>query len=259
MATEPPPAGRGIQREMLLATAAELFARRGYRATTLDDIAAELDIKKTSLYHYIHSKEQLLIEIYDQILDRIEAAVGPIAKIDLPVDERLRRMVHAHVAVVGAEHDMLAVMFREEAELPEPSRSGIAARKRAYERIFERTIEEGQQTGALRPLPARLVVVGLLGMCNWMYKWYRPGRFSIDEIAGTFMLLLESGWLPGADDRRGAYPRPTNLEEALQPTLDAVGRLQTGVAEVQTELSRLEGRLQDGLIQPKPGEAEERR
>ena len=96
MAVSPRPqsTGRGISRSALLATAAELFARKGYRATTLDDIASELGLKKASLYHYIRSKDELLADIYQQIFDRIEAEVAPLVSLDLPVDERLRRMVN---------------------------------------------------------------------------------------------------------------------------------------------------------------------
>ncbi|MGH2726819.1 MAG: TetR/AcrR family transcriptional regulator, partial [Actinomycetota bacterium] len=135
---------------------AELFARHGYRATTLDDVAGALGVKKASLYHYIGSKEELLTEIYDRILERITSTVAPIASTKLPADERLRRMVHAHVGVVASERDMLAVLFREEAELSEPFRRAIRRRKRDYERIFEGVVEEGERLHLLRPVGPRL-------------------------------------------------------------------------------------------------------
>ena len=51
------PAERGVSHQSLIGVAAELFARKGYRATTLDDIAAELGLKKASLYHYIKQRK----------------------------------------------------------------------------------------------------------------------------------------------------------------------------------------------------------
>src|SRR5580693_772867 len=176
MTPEPPqvPTSRGISRETLLATAAELFARKGYRATTLDDIAGELGLKKASLYHYIRSKDELLADIYQQIFDRIEAEVAPLVSLDLPAGERLRRMIHAHLTVVTAELPSLSVVFSEESELPADLQRGIRHRKRAHEALFEKVIAEGQREGVFRPGSVRLMVVALLGMCNWIYKWLRP-------------------------------------------------------------------------------------
>lgn len=240
-------ASRGIPRDALLSAAAELFARQGYRATTLDDLAASLRIRKASLYHYIRSKEDLLTAIYDRIFDRIERAVRPIAGEDLPADERLRRMIHAHVEVVAAESDMLAVVFREEAELSHAKQVAIRRRKRDYERIFADVIDAGRRSGLLRDLPTGLLVRALLGMCNWMYQWYRPERGAWQEIAGEFTLLLESGWLAADDRRRGAWARPDSVDEALAPARDAVRRARAELDEASAELARATERLHDGL------------
>ena len=237
---------RGIAREDLLSAAAELFARQGYRATTLDDVAGVLRIRKASLYHYIRSKEDLLTGIYDRIFDRIEAAVRPLAAEPWPADERLRRMIHGHVAVVAAESDMLAVVFREEAELGQAKQAAIRRRKRAYEDVFAQVIAEGQAAGVLRPLSPALLVRALLGMCNWMYQWYRPERGSAEDIAGEFTLLLESGWLAG-DARRGAFARPESVDEALAPARDAVRRSRAELDRASSELARAAERLHDGL------------
>lgn len=238
---------RGVTGERLLAAAAELFARHGYRATTLDDVARAVDIKKASLYHYIRSKEDLLTRIYDRILDRIEATVRPLAEQSLPADERLRRMIHAHVQVVAEERNMLAVVFQEEPELSQANQVVIRQRKRAYERIFERVLEQGQASGRLRELPPRLVVLGLLGMCNWLYQWYRPEKHSAGDIAGLFTLLLESGWLAGEDARRGAWARTSTVHEALAPTRQSVTRARDEMERALAELARAEERLKDGL------------
>jgi AcrR family transcriptional regulator len=244
-------------RDAILGEAAALFARQGYRATTLDDVAESLDIKKASLYHYIRSKEELLTEIYDRILTRIDAAVRPIGESDIPADERLRRMVHAHLEVVTAERDMLAVVFREEAELSPDAKRAIRARKRDYERIFERVVDEGQQAGLLRPITTRLAVLALLGMCNWTYQWFRdpgdtpnPETFSAGEVSAEFVLLLEAGWQAGGDGRRRAWPRPDTVAEAVAPVARALENAQAALAAASAELGHAADRFQDGLAHP---------
>ncbi|WP_079168006.1 TetR/AcrR family transcriptional regulator [Streptomyces colonosanans] len=249
MTSRPQAAGRGLTRESLLATAAQLFARKGYRATTLEDIAGELGLKKASLYHYIRSKDELLADIYQQIFDRIEAAVAPLAALDLPVDERLRRMVHAHIAVVTAELPSLSVAFSEESELPTELQRGIRHRKRAHEALFEKVIAEGQRQGVFRPGSVRLMVLALLGMCNWIYKWHRPDAAdpgAVEEIAAEFALILESGIRPG-ERRSGAHPRFSNLDEAFEPADQSVKRVRAELERLEAELSETRERLRDGL------------
>ncbi len=237
-----------------MTTAAGLFAGQGYRATTLSDIAEALGVKKASLYHYIGSKEDLLTAIYQQIFDRIEATVGPLASLDFSPDERLRRMLHAHITVVAEELDMLAVTFREETELPDKHQRLIKRRKRRYDRLFEDVLEEGKRAGVFRAdLPSRLAVFGMLGACNWMYKWYDPAKGSAESIGAVFALLFESGIATGADARAGAWPRAETVDEAFE---DAEASLQTVRDEVDrltTELTRARDRLRDGLARPERG------
>lgn len=239
---------RGLDRGTLLAAAAALFARKGYRATTLDDIAGELGLKKASLYHYIRSKDELLAEIYQLIFDRIEQAVAPLAGSGLPVDERLRRMVHAHIAVVTAELPSLSVAFSEEAELPAELQRRIRHRKRGHEAYFEAVIEEGQRQGVFRPGSARLMVLGLLGMCNWIYKWYRPDAPdgpTVDEIATEFARMFEAGI--GGGRPGGGQPRFTDLAEAFAPVEDSIQDVRAEVERLAVRLGQTRERLRDGL------------
>ncbi len=241
-------AQRGIARDALVNTAAGLFAKQGYRATSLDDVASALGMKKASLYHYIDSKESLLTEIYHGILDRIEAAVIPLASTDLPPDERLRRMIHTHVSVVAAERDMLAVVFREEAELPDSPRRAIRRRKLSYNAVFESVVAEGVHRGVFNPLPPRITVNALLGMCNWMYQWYSPkGTHSADDIAAMFTLLFESGLARDGEPRTSARPRAGTLDEAFEDLGPVVDSLKEKVEELSIELSKARDRLRDGL------------
>ena len=241
---------RGVLDDALLSTAAKLFAERGYRATTLSDIAQALGVKKASLYYYLETKEDLLTAIYQRMFDQIEEAIAPIEALNLPPDERLRRMIHTHIEVVAAQRDMLAVAFREEAELGQRHQNLIRRRKRQYQRMFEVVIEEGQKLGIFRQVPARLAVFALLGMCNWMYKWYQPARGASD-IAATFAMLFESGLLADRDAPTKAWPRPLTADEALEGVSSEVDGLQMSLERLTQELERAKARLRDRRSKPK--------
>jgi AcrR family transcriptional regulator len=234
-------------KDAIVAAAAGLFARHGYRATTLEAVASAVGVKKASVYHYIASKEELLIAIYDRIFDRIESAVGPVASLDFSPDERLRRMIHAHIEIVADERDLLTVVFNEEAELPEPLKRKITRRKRAYEQLFVGVLEEGKSIGVFRDIDTRTAVFGLLGMCNWLHKWYRPEHGTPGEIASVFALLCEYGLMTEPDRTQGAWPRPTDAVEALEVVTSVADSLARDVDRLREELDRAEQRLRHGL------------
>lgn len=252
------PGGSTQQRvtlERLVAVAGELFAERGYRATTLDDVANALNVKKASLYYYIDSKNSLLRAIYNQILGRIADQVVPISKLDLPPDERLRRMLESHIDFVTAERSLLSVVFQEEWELPDEMQETIKLMKRSYEDAFATVVDEGQRAGQLRAGSPRLMVLALLGMTNWMYTWYDPDRHDKREIIGEFVQLLERGWLAGDAPARPSWPRADSVESALSDSFELVGEIGELAQSLRAELGFAAERLEQGVIGIRNGES----
>ena len=115
------------------------------------------------------------------------------------------------------------MFFSEEASLPARFARSIAAQKDRYDKGVETIVVDGVRRGVFRDVPPRLVVFGLLGMLNWLYKWYNPaGRWGAEEISGAFLSLLEGGLLKR--ERRGP-------------------RLTRRIARLRGELARLERAL----------------
>jgi hypothetical protein len=116
------------------------------------------------------------------------------------------------------------VFFSEEANLP-PRPRQLAAQKNRYDKGVESIVVEGIRRGAFREAPPRLVVFGLLGMLNWLYKWYNPsGRWGAEEISGAFLTLVEGGLLTAP--RRG--PRLSKRLRRLRRELQSVERALDG-------------------------------
>lgn len=187
-------ARRQAVRNQVLRTAADLFRERGYRATTLDDIAARLAMSKASLYRYFRAKEEMLAAISRETIELFTRGLALVLASDLSPEEKLRRVVREHVRFVIANRSFLTVFFSEEANLPPRLARAIAARKDRYDKGVEAIITEGVRDGAFRDATPRLVVFGLLGMLNWVHKWYNPaGRWGAEDIAGAFLSLVEDG------------------------------------------------------------------
>lgn len=196
-------------REQILRAAADLFRERGYRATTLDDIAARLGMSKASLYRYFRAKEEMLAAISRETIERFTRRLDAVLAADLAPDEKLRRIVREHVRAVIADRAFLTVFFGEEASLPPRLARAIAARKDRYDKRVEAVVVEGIRRGVFRDVPPRLVVYGVLGMLNWLHKWYDPrGRWSGDDVAAAFLSLVEEGLVRRA---RGGAPLARRL------------------------------------------------
>jgi TetR/AcrR family transcriptional regulator, cholesterol catabolism regulator len=189
-------ARRQAVRDQVLRTAADLFRERGYRATTVDHIAARLGMSKASLYTHFRAKEEMLAAISRQTIERFTRELGVVLRSDLSPEDKLRRVVRDHVRMVIDNRSFLTVFFSEEANLPARLARALAAQKDRYDKAVESVILEGVERGVFRDVPSRLVVFGLLGMLNWLYKWYNPrGHWDAEEISTAFLSLIELGLL----------------------------------------------------------------
>ena len=186
--------GQDTRKEQIYRAASALFSERGYRSTSVRDIARELDIQGGSLYAHIASKEDVLWEIIARVAESFYAAVRPIAEADAPATERLRAMIHAHVGVVVNELARAAVFFQDWRHLSAPRKSEVLALRDGYEALFRAVIAEGVASGELAPRDPRLTATFILTALNGIPGWFRPeGELTDDQIADAFADMLLDG------------------------------------------------------------------
>ena len=210
----------------ILRVAATCFGEMGYRATTLDTIAAKAGLSKVTLYRYVRSKDELLSLVFERTIESFRVGLAEIIEQRLPADEKLRRIVRYQVSLLAGHLPFLKVFFAEEAGLPAPMAARAARARREYDRAIERAYRDGVDEGLFRDLPPTLVVFGILGMCNWLHEWYKPeGSSTPTEIADVFLDVLERGYLKSAAAPRGDRVVST-LEriEARLARLEALAR-----------------------------------
>src|SRR5262245_19256116 len=174
--------------DVILAAAARLFSTRGFHATSMQDIAESVGILKGSLYHHFESKEAILSVIVKEPIARLyrtveEIAVGPGSAAD-----KLERAAAAHVQAFHEHFPHLFVYLRETEDMRRRLRASAGLGPRDYERLWGEIVRAGMKAGEFRAdLDATVVVYGLLGMLNWLYKWYDPnGRLGPRAIAAQF-------------------------------------------------------------------------
>lgn len=184
-----------LTQQAIVAVAADLFAHNGFGATSLDEIADVLGASKASLYYHIKNKEEILRLIFLTVLTVSEEPLRNIVESELPPKEKLCRAIEHQTAVAADRSPAMTVFYREQPHLTGPFAREIILRKKAYERYFERIIEEGQSAGLfLLDVDAKIVTFGLLGMCNWLSQWYRAGgQYTPRQIAEVFERMVGVG------------------------------------------------------------------
>jgi AcrR family transcriptional regulator len=183
-----------LKKEALLKTAAHLFLEKGFRGTSMDDIAEQLDITKPALYHYFKNKEELLIGCYHSgfrdILARMERALKP----EHSGIEKVRAFLHAWIEIVTTTEFGRCVATLDDMELSPVARDGVRKLKKQIDLTLRKNIGEGIADGTLKPCDARLVAFAFGGAVNAIGIWYDPrGKLKPEEFADTYAAILIHG------------------------------------------------------------------
>jgi AcrR family transcriptional regulator len=193
---------------------------------TLDELARAVGMAKPTLYGYFRSKEDLLAAIFHRTMSLFEERLAAIEGRRLGPAEELREVVRHHVSSVIAERSFLSVFFGEEANLPARLGRAITRRKGGYDHRLEAIVRRGQRAGVFGGVEPRLLVFALLGMSNWVYKWYDPtGAWDADAIADHFIALVEPGYrVSSARSRQHLARRLARIEREVVAARMLLGR-----------------------------------
>jgi TetR/AcrR family transcriptional regulator, cholesterol catabolism regulator len=190
------PRVEGAKRGEILAAATERFGRDGYEDTKWADIAADVGVGPTALYHYFESKQHCLYVIMDQALEgfrvRFEAltgddggeAAGALAAV---IGDAFRLSEHEvqRNRVLVAEQGLLS--GRSDSPREEEARQAARARTRDLEFAWASFLARAMERGAIPENDPRLLTRAILGLYNSIWHWYRPnGIVTLDRVAGFF-------------------------------------------------------------------------
>lgn len=180
--------------EEILSTAARLFREKGYRATTMDDIAAELKVTKPAIYYYIKTKHDLLYSVCEAAVDQLIDGVRKIEKSYDPPTRKLQQLIRWQVNMFSQYGDVMSVYLADEGELEPEKRHYVRSLSREYEQVYRQVIEQAVAEGSFRQINVPVVVRAISGMCNWLSQWYKPdGPMTAEEIGDVFFGLVVEG------------------------------------------------------------------
>ena len=193
MAAETVPPTR---RAELLTIAAGLFAEKGFKNTTVRDIADASGILSGSLYHHFDSKESMVDEILSSFQEELFAAYDAVLASDVDARAKLDSCVRLSFAAIDQHQHEVAIFQNDAGYLGGFERFGYLAERNAQSRdVWVTLLTEGVESGVLRPDLDIELTYRFIRDTVWVaVKWYRPGgKHSPTQIADQYLTILLDG------------------------------------------------------------------
>ncbi|MCC6009343.1 MAG: TetR family transcriptional regulator [Rhodobacteraceae bacterium] len=194
------------RRAAILRQATEIFERKGFEQTTIEDIAEAVGVTREAVYYYFRDKAEILAEVIRPESEYLLYSARRIAALPMSPRARLVLAVENHMMRFNPNYLSMAVAVRELGRRGhDPRMAALRIVWARYSAIWVRLIEEGQRAGEVPAgLNPKHAAYGILGMCNSASGWFRPGPDgSAMELARTFVRIASAGLFVTPD---GAAP-----------------------------------------------------
>ncbi|MEU0513430.1 TetR/AcrR family transcriptional regulator [Amycolatopsis sp. NPDC006125] len=214
----PRPPGHGpgyeIKRQEIIDQAAQLFAKQGYAATGIAEIGQVAGLAKGALYYYIGSKENLLVEIQNRVLNPLLTAARRIAALDEDPVLRLRLLSQTLLELILARLDHIWVYEHDYRHLRGANRTRLLRQRHEFEKIVQDLLVEAMESGAFRKMDARLAMLQFLNMHNHTYQWAKPGGgWDAEFLSREYCATLISGFRSPSYDADDLEERVRSFRE----------------------------------------------
>ena len=164
--------------------ALRLFARHGFAAVSMRQIAAEVGVQAGALYNYTPDKQSLLYSLMSDHMDELMAARPALTG---PVLDRLETFVRFHIRHHLERPDAVFIAYMELRNLTPENFAAVEDKRRAYEDLLEGILRDGVASGDLQVPDPKIATLAVIAMLNGVGTWYRAGgRLSLEEVEGIY-------------------------------------------------------------------------
>lgn len=183
------------QRERILQAAAQLFAERGYEASSVGDLAQAMGISKAGIYHYFASKQDIYDAIILDVLTQLNARVQEAVGAQEHPSEQLKAFMVTHAQTFETHYHAFTTMLVGFSGMAGAGLRDEAIRQRdAYEALLRSIMKQGQLNGEFTKADPATAARAVLSMLNWMARWFKPnGSACAQSVALDYYHLILHG------------------------------------------------------------------
>ncbi len=168
------------KKQIIYEAAARLFRDKGYSATSMRDLARAVNLKASSLYNHIKSKEEILQGICFENAHRFLSGMKEVEAMQGTTSDKVRALIQLHISIATEDVTSVTAFNDEWRHLSDPMLTDFLQLRKDYERRFKMIIEQGIAEGDFRTLDSSIILYTVLSSVRWVYDWYKPGK-SIDQ------------------------------------------------------------------------------
>jgi TetR/AcrR family transcriptional regulator, cholesterol catabolism regulator len=185
---------RKVKKEKLLQDAVQLFETKGYRATSLSDIANRSGISQPAFYHYFKSKRALLSQIFQSWTSGLTCI--NVLSLELPPDVKLRQFLLEWTVAICQDTGTFNVYLSETRELHKVEFKRFLRQQRDTVKLVSRVYQEGIEAGIFVDVDPYIAALMLMGACNSVAHWFKKdGKMSTEQIADSLTDIISKGYL----------------------------------------------------------------
>jgi len=175
---------------------ARLFAHRGYHHTSMREIARELGMNQSSLYHYFAGKEDVLFRLMNDAMDEVLRELEEIYAKDIAAEDKLKNVLYSYIRSYVGDQDRLFLLVNEMSSLGEANRAILVDKERQYVRLIKSILKELADEGKMKEIDVSAAAFAFFGMVHYTIKWYhKDGPIGLDELARLFVEIFTRGIL----------------------------------------------------------------
>jgi AcrR family transcriptional regulator len=183
--------------EKIIEVATDLFMEKGFRATTLQDIASQLGMSRVALYHYLSNKEDLLEPVYIREMQKDLEGLQVVLSGQFSSSEKIKKSIQLFVRRATTRPLDFELSLKQIQDLPEEKRQIITTIQSQVGNLLVEIIRQGVERGDLHSSDPKLDAFAIIGMCLYVKNWYRPdGRLSPEQISETYYNRVMEGLIP---------------------------------------------------------------
>ncbi len=191
------PVGRDkiMTRDEILIAASQIIAEKGFHATSMQEIAEAVDLRKASLYHHVNSKQEILVALLDMALEMLIEQMQDVVDQQLPPKEKFKLAMKVYLGTLIENRELSSVLLLEHRSLAANLHAHHVPKRDKFETLWRGIIDEGVAKKVFYSKNTNLAIKQVLGIANWTIMWFDPqGPMTVDEISEKNAELLLNGF-----------------------------------------------------------------
>jgi AcrR family transcriptional regulator len=177
-------------RTLVRQSAERLFARHGYAAVSMRQLASDVGVQVGTIYNYTKDKQALLFAIMSEHMTELLQAWSREGQTIDPIDQ-LSQFLNFHLDYHLARRDAVFIAYMELRNLDAANFAQIEILRRQYEDALERILIAGKNAKAFDIADTRITTLAIIGMLAEVVTWYRPdGRLKLDDVKSRYREMV---------------------------------------------------------------------